>query len=144
MNASASSHTRTINKLERALKRITADARHERTLRARTEAVWDAVSDVPCAIFIANDAGHYISANKAAVKLTGYSEARLLKMSVWDLTPDTRLTLGRRLWKDFIARGRMRGVYEICRKDRKPVRAKYFALANVLPGIHVSALLPVR
>jgi PAS domain S-box-containing protein len=109
--------------------------------RARASAVLVAVRRVPAAVLIANDRGHYVDGNDRAVRLTGYSRAELLRMSVWQITPVERDTLGRRLWRDFLRRGEMSGVYMVRRKDGRLVRARYFALAHVLPHVHVSALI---
>ena len=71
-----------------------------------------------------------------------FAEVLVLRMSVWDITPGARVAQGRALWREFVEKGRLRGVYEIRRKDGTNVRAEYVALANVLPGLHVSALVP--
>jgi PAS domain S-box-containing protein len=129
-------------RLERALRRLEPQGRRaEDTLRQRTELVLETVAGVPCAILIANERGRYIAVNAEAVALTGFSQTELLRMSVWDLTPGTRLRLGQRLWADFLRRGRMRGKYPIRRKDGTVVRSPYVAIANVLPGVHMSALV---
>jgi PAS domain S-box-containing protein len=111
-------------------------------LRAQT--VLEAVSKVSCAILIANNHGRYVTVNDDAIALTGYARSELLRMSVWDITPGTRAAQGRGLWREFMEMGRLRGVYEIRRKDGEHVRAEYVALANVLPGVHVSALVPIE
>jgi PAS domain S-box-containing protein len=103
------------------------------------------VAGISVAVLIANDHGRYIDANAAAVSLTGYSRAELLKMDLSQLTPDGAGAIGPRLWRAFLRRGRMRGSYNLRRKDGTLVRARYVAVANVLPGIHVSALsVPAR
>jgi PAS domain S-box-containing protein len=133
---------RTIGTLTRALTRIVAETRRpELTLRRRADAVLDALADLPAALLVANNRGRYVDANRQASRLTGYSLGELLELSVWELTPNTRTTLGRRLWREFLTRGRMAGVYHVKRKNGQIVRARYVAVANVLPGLHVSALV---
>lgn len=132
----------TIARLERALTRFQRGGALQENLRA--QAVLDAVSNVSCAILVANDHGRYITVNDDAIALTGYSRLELLRMSVWDITPGARAAEGRALWRAFIEGGRLRGTYEIRRKDGEHVRAEYVALANVMPGVHVSALVPAR
>ena len=129
-------------RLERAVARFRRHGAVEDNLRA--QAVLDAVSTVSCAILIANNHGRYVTVNDDAVALTGYTRPELLRMSVWNLTPGARAAQGRALWREFIEKGRMRGLYEIVRKDGEHVRAEYVALANVVTGLHVSALVPVR
>jgi len=59
---------------------------------------------------------------------------------VWDLTPAVEQTHGRALWRAFLARQQMSGHYRLQKKDGRVVAVRYVALANVLPGLHVSAL----
>jgi len=59
---------------------------------------------------------------------------------VWDLTPAARLGTGEALWRAFLSRERMSGRYRLRRKNGRIVDARYVAVANVLPGLHVSAL----
>lgn len=134
-----------MRRLQWALGRIERDRRRpEAEQRKRAEAVITALADIPAAILIANDRGRYVDVNHAASLLTGYSRRELLQMSVWDLTPAIRQALGRRLWRDFLARGRMAGVYQIRCKDGRIGRPSYVAAAHVLPGLHLSALVSAR
>jgi PAS domain S-box-containing protein len=131
----------TIQQLQRALASLTTFAPSEDIVRARAETVLSHLAGIPIPMLIANNGGHYVDANRAAAQLTGYTRTELLQMSVWDLTPDPRRTLGLRLWRAFLRRGRMRGKYEIRRQDGSVVKTSYFAVANVLPGVHISALV---
>ena len=72
--------------------------------------------------------------------LTGYSRSELLRMSVWDLTPQPEKSLGMTAWKGFLQTGEQRGAYPLARKDGTVVRTVYFAVAHVLPNLHLSAL----
>jgi PAS domain S-box-containing protein len=102
------------------------------------------LSKIRAALLIANDRGRYLIVNAAAAKLTGYRRSELLQRSVWDLTPAIKQSVGRRLWRDFLVRGRMGGNYVLRQKNGRVVRARYAAIANVLPGIHVSLLVRQR
>jgi PAS domain S-box-containing protein len=126
--------------LERTLARLSTNDAPEAVLRQRSEVVLSQIAGVAVAVLVANDSARYVEANEAAALLTGYSRAELVTMAVWDLTPTPRTRLGQRLWRDFLRRGRMRGHYQIRQKDGTIVTARYFAIANVLPGLHVSAL----
>lgn len=133
---------RTIDQLERALAELPRhDRRSEDNDRASAQTVLKAVANVPCAILIANNSGRFVTVNDAAVALTGYARGELLRMSVWDLTPPPGLSEGRTLWRKFLEQERMRGTYEIRRKDGSSARTEYVALANVVPGLHLSALI---
>jgi len=115
----------------------------DRLLRKRAEALIARLRDVPVAMLVADNRGRYVDVNEAAVFLTGYSRGELLRRSVWDLTPAPHQARGLALWRAFLARGRMSGTYALRRKSGRVVAAQYFAAANVLPGLHVSALATV-
>jgi PAS domain S-box-containing protein len=133
-----------MRQLERALAKLTTKAAPEDVARHRAELVLAHLAGTSIAVLIANDSGRYVDVNAVAPTLTGYTRNELLKMAVWDLTPTPRRSLGLRLWRDFLRRGRMRGDYQLRRRNGTIVMARYVAVANVLPGIHISALTPRR
>jgi PAS domain S-box-containing protein len=112
----------------------------DRENRSRAHELLQRLADVPVAMLVANNQGRYVDANAAAVFLTGYPRRELLRCSVWDLTPAVRLGTGEALWRAFLSRERMAGRYHLRRKNGRIVEARYVAIANVLPGLHVSAL----
>jgi PAS domain S-box-containing protein len=129
----------------RALRRAIADVQAEggtpdRVNRKRAHELLIRLADVPVAMLVANNRGRYVDANAAAVVLTGYTRAELLRSSVWDLTPPARHGAGKALWRAFLSRQRMSGRYPLRRKSGRIVEARYVAIADVLPGLHVSAL----
>jgi PAS domain S-box-containing protein len=132
-----------MRQLEQALAELTQRRAPEDVLRHRAELVLAHVADVSVAVLVANDQARFIEANARASTLTGYTRHELLNMNVGDLTPEPRRGLGSRLWRDFLRRNRMRGRYQLRRKDGLILTARYVAIANVLPGIHVSALTPI-
>jgi PAS domain S-box-containing protein len=129
-----------MRQLQRALAVLTTTAPPEAIVRKRAETVLAHLARVPVAVLIANNRARYVDVNRAATKLTGYSRAELLRMSLTDLTPEPRLSVGKRLWKAFLKRGRMSGAYRLRHKNGTIITTRYFAAANVLPGVHVSAL----
>jgi PAS domain S-box-containing protein len=131
---------RVMRNLAEALASIGQQPSSDRVARLRAQALLDHAADMPVALLVANNSGHYVDVNALATELTGYSRAELLRMSVWDLTPDGSAAAGRAMWRKFIAAGQMTGKYPLCRKDGTKVRADFRAWANVLPGLHVSAL----
>lgn len=142
---SGSGERRILRTLERALAAVHGSrARPETATRQRAEVVLGHLSKIKAALLIANSRGRYIVVNPAAARLTGYSRDELLQLSVWDLTPSMKQSLGRRLWREFLKRGRMRGDYVLRRKTGRLVHAHYLAVADVLPGIHVSLLIRRR
>ncbi len=122
---------------------MTAAGRPEQVIRARAHVLLAYLADVPVAILVANNRARYVDANQHAVRLTGYSRAELVGMALMDLTPNPNRQLGHRLWRAFLKRGRMSGRYAVRRKNGAVLNAAYVAIANVLPGVHVSALVPM-
>ena len=130
-----------IRALRKALATIQATrVTPDRENRSRAHELLQRLADVPVAMLVANNQGRYVDANAAAVVLTGYPRRELLQCSVWNLTPASRLGTGEALWRAFLARERMAGRYRLRRKNGRIVEARYVAIANVLPGLHVSAL----
>ena len=96
----------------------------------------------PDATLVADDQGRYLAVNDAACGLLGYTREELLRLSVWDLTPDPHEVEGLILWKESIEVGAQAGVYWLARKDGSLLEVAYQARANVAPGRHVSRLVP--
>ena len=132
---------RAIRELRQALTRIQAEGgTSDRVLRKRAEALLARLADAPVAMLVADNRGRYIDVNAAAVFLTGYTRPELLRRAVWDLTPISEQGRGRALWRAFLSREQMSGTYLLRTKSGRVIKAQYFAVANVLPGLHVSAL----
>jgi PAS domain S-box-containing protein len=98
--------------------------------------------DASVALMIADDAGQYVAANERAAELTGYAPNVLTTMSVADLTPEPELPAGLDLWSSFIEDGMQEGVYVVKRRDGRAIPLRYVAVANIAPGLHLSALGP--
>lgn len=143
MRSSRAKSTSSMLQLTRALDRLTRAASPEQVVRARAEALLAYLASVPVAVLVANNRARYVDANQHAVALTGYARHELTGMELSELTPGGNQSVGRRLWKAFLRRGRMAGRYELRRKDGVVVAAEYLAIAHVLPGLHVSALVPI-
>src|SRR5207248_493894 len=97
-----------MRRLQESLNALTTLAPPEKVVRSRAEALLVHLAKIPIAILIANNRARYVDMNQAATRLTGYSRSQLVRMSLWDLTPAPNRTLGARLWRDFLKRGRMR------------------------------------
>ena len=94
------------------------------------------------ALIVADDRGRYIAANDSAASLTGYEPQELTRLSVWDIAPSPSVAVAQELWSQFIRRGNQEGQYELRRRSGEHVRAQYVAVANIAPGLHLSALAP--
>jgi PAS domain-containing protein len=102
------------------------------------------IERLPVAALVADNAQRYVAGNAAAQALTGYSEAELRGLTVMDLTPMPHAEDGGMLWETFIGQGAQRGEYELIPKSRSPRLVRYWALASVAPGLHVSLLVPAE
>ncbi len=105
--------------------------------RRRLQGLFDNTQD---AILLADDEARYVDANPAACALLGYKRDELLQMTVWDITPPTNRDLGREQWRAFIAAGRQAGEYTLNRRDGTTVEVDSRAVANILPGLHLSVM----
>src|SRR5215831_17551295 len=92
------------------------------------------------AILVANDTGSFVMTNDAASGLTGYSTSELLKLSVWQLTPDVHEREAETLCRAFRQQAEQSGTYKLVRKDGRTIVALYAAKTNVVRGLHVSVL----
>lgn len=101
------------------------------------------ISRVQAAVLVADDRACYVAANQAATALTGYPEAELLGLSLHDLTAEVDAAVADRLWTAFVDHRRQRGEFALRAKDGSAVIARYDAIANIVPGLHVSFLRPV-
>jgi PAS domain S-box-containing protein len=101
------------------------------------------ISALPHPVLVADRAGHYVAANAAAGRLTGYTIGELLEKALPDLTGGSDETVSDSLWRAFLHTGEQTGTFEIRKKDGSTILVRYTALANVLPGLHVSFLTPV-
>jgi len=108
---------------------------------ARLDRLASQLEHVPACVLIADDAGRYVAANDRACALTGYPRAELLRTSVADLTAPNEFARYERLWDAFVGTTKQRGVYNIVRKDGSVVKVRYFAYADLAPGIHISFIV---
>jgi CheY-like chemotaxis protein len=91
-------------------------------------------------LMLADDSAHYVAAGGSTRELTGYEPQELVSLSVWDLAPPPDASSGEGLWRSFITSGSQEGRYTLRRRDGAPVEAQYCAIANVVPGLHASAI----
>lgn len=101
------------------------------------------VAPSPLAVLVADDRARYVGANEAACALTGYTESELVGMSLPDLTARVDAPVAERLWTAFIDHKRQRGDFALRLKDGSAMIVRYEAVADVVPGLHVSFLRPL-
>ncbi len=126
-----------------AVQNITDRKRAEAQLAAsqrRLQALFDTSLD---AFLLADDEANYVDANPAACALLGYDRDELLQRGVFDITPASNGEMGRAAWKAFIRDGQQSGEYAVRRKDGSTAVVEYRAVANVVPGLHLSVVRDV-
>ncbi|WPL19798.1 Autoinducer 2 sensor kinase/phosphatase LuxQ [Thiorhodovibrio winogradskyi] len=92
------------------------------------------------AILIADEQGRYTDANPAACAMLGYTREELLQMSVAELAVPTETWTLTAQWNDFTTQGAQSGEFRLRRKDGSLIMTEYCAVANVVPGQHMSVL----
>jgi PAS domain S-box-containing protein len=93
-------------------------------------------------LIIADDEGHYVAANDQAAEFTGYDSQELVNLSLADLTPSPQVPALHELWSHFLADRTQEGVFMVRRRTGESVAMQYVAIADVAPGLHLSALSP--
>ncbi|MDD5008640.1 MAG: PAS domain S-box protein [Syntrophorhabdaceae bacterium] len=77
----------------------------EKALKESEERVRNYIERAPDGVFIVDDTGRYLEANKAACQFTGYSKEEIEKMSIRDLLAEESLEDGLAHFKKLIATG---------------------------------------
>lgn len=108
--------------------------------KRRLQAIFDNVQE---AIMLADDDARYMDVNPAASTLLGYGRAELLQMRIWDVIPSQDRGPLQQAWWRFLATGKLTGRCAVLRKDGTTREVEFRATANILPGLHLSAILDV-
>ena len=104
----------------------------------RFKALFDHAGD---AILLMDDQANYVDANAAACKILGYEKEELLRKSIFELIPVNLLPENRsQAWERFIKTGFQDGDYQMKTKAGSSIDINYRAVANIIPGIHLSIL----
>lgn len=127
---------------------ITAEQDQQIELEAARERFQGLFANATDAMILADDDGAYIDANPAACTLTGYDRHELLGMHARDLTGTTDGESSppvdaRAMWDQFLAAGAMAGEFTVRRKDGSTVETDFRAVANIVPGVHLSTMRDV-
>lgn len=140
VRAAASRTKRYAERVRRRAIDLRSDAANARASASALLALVAARTDHPVALMIADDSAHYVAVSGDTRSLTGYDPSELTDLTVWDLTPLPDAGAGQGLWLQFIAAGQQEGSYRLRRRDGASVEAQYCAIANIAPGLHVSAI----
>jgi PAS domain S-box-containing protein len=131
------------NALADALQQREAERQEaEKRLReseARYRALFTNAGD---AVALADDQARFVEVNPAFARLVGYSQEELLSLSVPALSvgPPEAAVGVEPLWHRFLKTGAQAGEIRLRRKDGETIEVEYHAVANVLPGLHLSVL----
>ena len=90
------------------------------------------------AILLADDSSKYIDANPAACELFGLPRSELLGRTIMDFAAPGYEAGDE--WKSFAARGHLSGKFPLLRPDGTQRDLEFNAVANILPGVHLSVL----
>lgn len=94
-------------------------------------------------MLIADDTRQYVHANAAACRMLGVTVEELARRRIDDfIAPENRPALEEQ-WATFLANGALEGVQELWLPADRLLRAEFSAMANVLPGRHLSILMPL-
>ena len=94
-------------------------------------------------MLLSDDELRYRDANAAACGFFGISRETLLERSIGDLTPSAdRNGVAARV-EAFRADGTLRGQVAVVRARGEVVQVEFSAIANVVPGLHLSILAPL-
>lgn len=122
---------------------ITTERRQSSDLDVATQRFRGLFANTLDAMILADDDGTYIDANPAASSLTGYEHDELVGMTVTQLTPVAhRVTadVAMAMWQQFLEDGAMGGDFPIRRNDGTVVETEFRAVANIVPGVHLSTM----
>jgi PAS domain S-box-containing protein len=92
------------------------------------------------AMLLADDAGAYLDANPAASALLGRPHEELLGLSPKDIAPPGNEAAIDAMWQEFLQTGQQEGEFALYRPDGTVRYVEYRAVAQILPGVHLSIL----
>jgi PAS domain S-box-containing protein len=117
---------------------------HETTQQAlgETQELFEAIfAEALDAILISDDDGQFVLVNRAAGELFGIAPEDMIGRMGSEFTPENMDYPT--AWRAFLSEGRMSGAHELRRADGTVREVEFAAVANVLPGRHLSILRDV-
>jgi PAS domain S-box-containing protein len=100
------------------------------------------IDRLQAAIFAVDNEGHCIAASRGATMLTGYSRRQLLKTSVFQ-SGFAGGQVSNERWRRFLANRQFTGTTRFINRAGEEVTVHAAAVAEILPGVHVAALVAV-
>jgi PAS domain S-box-containing protein len=117
---------------------------HESTQQAlgQTQELFRAIfAEALDAILISDNDSRLVLVNRAAGQLFGIAPEDMVGRLGSEFTPETMDYAT--TWRSFLTDGRMSGAHQIIRRDGTVIDVEFAAVANVLPGRHLSILRDV-
>lgn len=96
---------------------ITKRVKAENALKASEYKYFSYIENAPDAVFVTDENGHYVEANKAASQITGYSNAELMQMTVRDITAEESLAEALTHFESMQVAHSMKAELQFIRKD---------------------------
>lgn len=93
-------------------------------------------------MLLADDFRLIVDANGPACEMLGFDRDELLGMKIEDLSGPELREVAPEMFAAFLRAGSQAGPFELVRKDGSTVHCSYSASANVVPGVHLSILIP--
>jgi DNA-binding CsgD family transcriptional regulator len=91
---------------------------------------------------LVDESRSFVDANTAALLALRLTLAELRGLSVQDLTPRDMLPTMEAAWSRLVEAGCVAGPYELAMPASARLEITYYALADVLPGVHLAAFAP--
>jgi two-component system CheB/CheR fusion protein len=120
---------------------ITQHKEAEEKIRESEELFKSIFDNSLAAILVANDQGNYLSANKAASELLGYSVKELLKMNVGDLNTTEKHGATER-FEQYMIKGEERGEFDFTAKNGERKFVQYQAI-RIKADFHLSIMMDI-
>ncbi len=96
------------------------------------------------AMLLADDERRYVDANPPACELLGLTREEILEKRIEDLSPPELKDQVPAIYQAFIEAGSQAGPFTMIRSDGTEIPCSYSASANVVPGIHLSIMIPAE
>ncbi len=90
------------------------------------------------AVLLVGNDFQIVNVNQAATEVFGYPRTELLGMNAQHLVQKTQDSRMRLLGQTFLKKGQLRGEIELVGKDQQTKVCEFFAVANILPEIHIA------
>jgi PAS domain S-box-containing protein len=102
--------------------------------------VWDVFPHALDAMFLVDADGAFIDVNPAACELTGYRREELMGRHISFLAPEGQGEEVDRTFEELLQAGRSDIPFDLRRRDGSVITAEARAVADIVPGVHLSVL----